>query len=271
MCFRLALLARSFSADGRQRLAEVGAAARVELGQAVADHAVLGHLLQVDHPLLAVVHRQQTDLVVVAQGVDRAGCARPGDVGLADPAAQGVAAHHPVVARAAVAGPHRAARVDGQHLGDGLSALGVGDLADDRQQLLELAVEVATESVGAGAADGHEAVAEVAGGRGDGAELLVGQVVHVDVDEHHRGVAARARRWPATPTPRSRRPAGHPPAARWPGSPTTRRPLRPAGSSPVPRPGRRRSRGRCRAPSRRRRAPAPGSGTTPTRSPSPRR
>ena len=161
----------------------------------------------------------------------------------------------------AVALAHRPRRVDGEHLGHRLAPLRVGDLADDRQQLLERRAEVAAEAVGAVAADGHEAVAEVAGRRRQRRHLLGGEAAGVDVDEDDRLVAGepveRRQRLGVDDVDgdaagaQRRRPARR----RCPAMPSASEHRRPA-----PRPARRRSRGRSRPRRRPARRPAPGSG-----------
>ena len=88
-----------------------------------------------------------------------------------------------------------------------LAPLRVGDLADDRQQLLERRAEVAAEAVGPVAADGHEAVAEVAGRRRQRRHLVAGQAAASHVDEHDRLVAGQPveRRQRLARRPRRRR------------------------------------------------------------------
>ena len=130
------------------------------------------------------VEGQHADLIVGREGRDAAGRRAAGDVGLVDATLRPVATTGDAAPPGTVAGRHRTARVDGQHLGDGLLPQRIADLRIDRQQRLQVGAPIAAEGVGPLAADHDEPAAEVTGGRRKGLDLGGCERTGIHVDEH---------------------------------------------------------------------------------------
>ncbi len=180
-------------AEGGSRCAQhrvdEGRAIGNELTQALVDDLLGRALLEVDEPGVVRVDRQHADLVGGAECADGSRRRVASDGRLGHAASDAITASEPVVPfLVTVAGVHRAAGVDGQHLGHALAAKRIGDLRDHRQEFLEVTVAVAAECIGMGATDHHHAAPEIPHCGSQILHLSVGEVAAIDVDQHDRGV-----------------------------------------------------------------------------------